>query len=159
MTNTHSTAATAYSPDPVARPTASDTRRTPASFGSSICARYRTRPAAPAMANARARLSATMIITTAPTTASSTWAWMTCDDLDTRDRRIGRMKPSAPARIAASGSVTSACLNDASWPGMAFIIGGLPATDGADHWSSLYPMLLHSRRADIPRQSSDADDR
>src|SRR5712692_5142403 len=59
---------------------------------------------------ARARLTATMIMTAAPTTASRIWVWMTCEDRGTSDRRIGRSTPSAAPRSAANGSISTACL-------------------------------------------------
>ncbi len=75
--NTVPNSASTHNPTPDARPMASVDNITPASFGSSILARYRTSPAAPTMPNARARLEPTTSMTTAPTMAKMIWVCMT----------------------------------------------------------------------------------
>src|SRR5882672_1100621 len=156
ITKMHNATATANRPDPAARPTASDTSSTPASLGSSICARYRTSPAAPAIANARARLSATMIMTAAPTMAIKTCVWMTCDDRRTSTRRIGLITPSAAPSSAAIGRIISACSSEASWRGSSSIIGALRSRVAAQ--AALRRPGTHGfRRGAGLRRSSGAD--
>src|SRR4029453_361097 len=69
-TNTVANTARRYDPTPEARPRANVESITPASFGSSILARYRISPAAPTMPKARARLAPTTSMTMAPTIAT-----------------------------------------------------------------------------------------
>ncbi len=106
-------AARIHRPTPHDSPIDSVASMTPASFGSSIFARYLTRPAAPTMPNARARLDPTTSITIAPTTARMICVWMTGGRRLGVPRRRGRTA-STDASNAATGRRSTAWRSSAS---------------------------------------------
>jgi hypothetical protein len=85
--------------------------------------------------------------------------WMKWDDRGTDERRIGRIRPNAPPSIAATGRISNAWLDDASWFGGPSITPGLPAEDRGARPASGCSLAYCTHPSGTLRRSSGASGR